>query len=767
VINSLHFIQGVGQFEQAAGGQQVPLAKLTVVYAENGRGKTTLSAILRSLGTGEALPVAERRRLPPGANPRVVINCDGAAAPAVFENNIWSRTVPDITIFDDIFVDRNVYSGLTVEPAHRQRLHELILGGQGVMLNQRLKDAIAEVTARTLDVRARALAIPDAARPGMTVDQFCALEPMADVEQAIRNVERDLLAANQQAAIREGRLLDAIALPAIDLAAIRRVLEQDFPALDLAAATRVQEHFRNIGAGGERWVADGIPRVPAAPVGHASPCPFCAQDLGDSPLIAHYRAYFGEGYARLKQIVDAAIANLNAVHSGNAPAAFERAVRILIERLQFWARFRDVPEVNVDTAAITEAWRTAHTALATALALKQGVPLERVELTEASVAAVAAYEEHRAAIDALNQQLGAANVPLRELQAQVDAGNRAALDVQLGRFHAIRARAAQDMVDRCTAYRAALEAKTRAEQGRDAARQALDHYRDGVFPASQASINEYLGRFGAGFRLRAVSSANIGTGSVCNYDVLINNIPVAVAGGQVAPGAPSFRNTLSAGDRTTLALSFFLTSLDRDPNLANKVVVIDDPISSLDDHRAMTTVQEIQRLVGRTGQVIVLSHNKPFLCSVWEDADRAASAGLAVERVGAASDLRPWNVEQDSISAHDHRHSLFREYLENGGVNRRDVAQALRPTMEAFLRVAYPERFPPGTRLGPFRGTCQNLLGTPNEILDATDVQELGNLIQYANLFHHDTNAADWQTVAINDGQLETFVRRTLAFARR
>ncbi len=88
---------------------------------------------------------------------------------------------------------------------------------------------------------------------------------------------------------------------------------------------------------------------------------------------------------------------------------------------------------------------------------------------------------------------------------------------------------------------------------------------------------------------------------------------------------PSFRNTLSAGDRNTLALAFFFASLDRDPALADKIVVIDDPMTSLDEHRSLTTVHEMRQLHDRVSQMIVLSHSKPFLLGVWNDADRAAS----------------------------------------------------------------------------------------------------------------------------------------------
>jgi hypothetical protein len=96
----------------------------------------------------------------------------------------------------------------------------------------------------------------------------------------------------------------------------------------------------------------------------------------------------------------------------------------------------------------------------------------------------------------------------------------------------------------------------------------------------------------------------------------------------------------------------------------------------------------------------------------------------------------------------------------------REVAQALRPIIEAFLRVAYPAHFPPGTMLGPFRGLCDQRVGSADQILDATDIGELRDLTEYANLFHHDTNPA-WQSQHINDAQLFHFVQRTVAFTRR
>src|SRR3546814_18804096 len=74
-----------------------------------------------------------------------------------------------------------------------------------------------------------------------------------------------------------------------------------------------------------------------------------------------------------------------------------------------------------------------------------------------------------------------------------------------------------------------------------------------------------------------------------------------------------------------------------------------------------------------------------------------------VARDGAGSTIRAWDVSQDCITEHDRRHALLRQHVAGAAPNNRLVAVALRPVIEAFLRVAYPEHFPPGMMMGPFR----------------------------------------------------------------
>ena len=384
-----------------------------------------------------------------------------------------------------------------------------------------------------------------------------------------------------------------------------------------------------------------------------------------------------------------------------------------------------------------------------------------MELSAECLASIATYDEQRATIGDLSAALLGRNASIAIVKEKAAGANVATLSAELAKLSAVKARHEPATAALCDDYLAEKAAKKATERLRDQARAALDQYRQGIFPAYEAAINDYLGRFNAGFRLGSVTSVNNRGGSSASYSVLINNVPVALS----ADDGPSFKNTLSAGDRNALALAFFFASLDQDARLAEKVVVIDDPMTSLDEHRRLTTVHEMHRLYGRVSQMIVLSHSKAFLCAVWEGADRTARCALQIVRGGGGSTLASWDVRQDTLTPHDRRHELVREYLRTSDPAReREVAAALRPILEAFMRVAHPEAFPPGTLLGPFIGLCQQRHGQPGEILSPAATMELRALLDYANAFHHDTNPA-WETALINDRELLGFAIRTIAFA--
>jgi len=762
MIESIQLLRNFGQFDSVTPPQDTALTPFTLLYAENGRGKTTLATMLRSLSANAPELVIERHRLGAQHPPHIVLTHGGAQI--TFQNGAWSRALPEIAIFDDAFVAANVCSGIEVQAAHRKNLHELILGAEGVALSNNLQGHIDRIEAHNVHLRDLSDAIPAAARGPYNVDAFCNLEQVPNINAQIEEAQRRLAAARSADAIRQRTGFQEVSLPDFDIPTIDAVLEQTLADLEAAAAERVRNHLISIGEEGEAWVAEGMPRIADASQGKEyEACPFCSQDLRGSDLIAHYRAYFSEEYETLKATIRQAGIAVRDAHAGDIPAAFERSIRTSVQTHEFWKDFVEIPEIEIDTAAIARDWNAAKEAVLTQLRAKAAAPLEQMALSPQTRQAIQTYRVRITEVAELSTRLTATNERLDLVREQAAADDLAALSDDLARLLARKARFEPNVAQSCDVYMAEKAAKAATENLRNQARAALDQYRDQIFPAYEDAINAYLTRFAASFRLGQVQSVNQRGGSSASYCVVINNENVEVG----AEEGPSFRNTLSAGDRNALALAFFFASLEQDGNLANKIVAIDDPMTSLDEHRMLHTRAQIIALSRMVQQMIVLSHSKPFLCDLWDQADRNARTALRISRAAAGSEIAVWDVRNDSISEHDKRHERVRGYLQAANPDdERMVAQALRPILEKFLRVAYPEHFFPGQLIGPFLGVCEQRVGGPNEIISQADIDELRTLKDYANRFHHDSNQA-WETEHINDIELSDFAGRTLLFSSR
>lgn len=761
-IERILLLQNVGQFDNVSSGAQVSLTPFSVIYAENGRGKTTLSAILKSLASGDPSLIQNRKRLKAQHEPHVIVQL--SRAPAIFKDGAWSATESEIHVFDDAFVAENVCSGIEIETSHRQNLHELILGAKGVALSKALQSHVERIEQHNKDLRAKQDAIPAAARGPFSIDAFCGLSPNKDIDKQIEEAERRLAAAKAAGAIHKRAAFQTLNLPGFDLDRIRDVLARSLPDLEAAAAALVRDHLRKLGRGGESWVAEGMPRIEAASAGldHKA-CPFCAQDLANSTLIAHYQAYFSDAYSQLKADIRNLGQGIAADHGGEVMAGFERSIRDASETRDFWKAFTLVPDIHIDTAAVVRAWTAARESVLEILRAKGTSPLELMQLPGQALDAVAAFEEQRRSVAESFDKFLACNEAIKTVKEHAASADVSALESDLVRLKSIRARFEPDVATKCDEYLKEKAEKAKTEAARTKAREALDIYRETIFLAYEVAINAYLAKFNAGFRLGSVTSVNNRGGSAANYHVVINNENVPLT----ADAGPSFRTTLSAGDRNTLALAFFFSSLEQAGNLADKILVIDDPMTSLDEHRSLTTMEVMRELYDQVRQIIVLSHSKPFLCALWASADKNGRSSARIARSNPGSTIMAWDVSADAVTEHDRRHKLVRDYLQAADhTKEREVAAALRHILESYMRVACPMHCPPERLLGNFLIECERKIGGQDEILSDANVKELKQLLVYANRFHHDTNPA-WQTVLINDAELVGYAERTLKFCSR
>lgn len=759
MLQNFCLIRNVGKFDSVDEGANLDLNRLALIYAENGRGKTTLATILRSLSNKDPLPIIERTRLGGQGDPHVII-ANNNDETAIFQDNAWNDVDVNILVFDDSFVANNIYSGIDVDTEHRQKLHELIIGAEGIALNTTLQKIVARIEEHNQIIRKREAHITEVMRCGLSIEQFFALEDVEDIDNLLQEAERTLAAARKSESIAQRNSFISISFPDFDVEALNTLLAKSLPEIEATAASQVKKHIISLGKEGESWIAAGMKVVTGNDL---NDCPFCKQNLSGSDIIAHYQSIFSQEYLELKEEISTSLHSLERDHRTELMTAFERNFRTLSENRQFWSEFIDIPEINLDTALVTKSWRSCFDIIKTMLDAKKESPLEAFSLNQEILDLVDKYRMDTNTVHELSNSLIAVNEKIEILKESAAGSNIVALEADLNKLKAVKSRYSDVVSTLCDNYLAEIALKTETEEEKVQARTELDKYREQIFPQYQEAINKYLAKFNAGYRLDNVSSVNNRGGSSCSYSVLIENISVPLKGNQI--GQLSFKTTLSSGDRNALALAFFFTSIEMNANRANMVVIIDDPMTSLDDHRSLTTRQEIRALLNEVDQVIVLSHSKAFLCGLWNSADKTLVSAMKISRSGSTSTLSEWNVEQDSITEHDRNYLMVSDFIENGhGADERSVAVALRPILESYVRITCPDIFPPSSLLGSFLGICQQRENTPNQILSSDARTELRALLDYANDFHHDTNPA-WQTANINEQELLDHARRIIGFA--
>ena len=184
MLHRIKSIRNIGQFDNVTPPDHLFFNRFTLLYGENGGGKTTLSSILRSLRTGDPIPITDRRRLGTTDQPFVIFEQDGPILE--FKNEKWSNTLRNLKIFDDSFISNNVCSGLEVDSDQRRGLHELILGERGVVLYKEFENLGQKVKEHNDNIKIFVKAIPAMVLGPYKVEEFCLLKEDKKIDDNIK-----------------------------------------------------------------------------------------------------------------------------------------------------------------------------------------------------------------------------------------------------------------------------------------------------------------------------------------------------------------------------------------------------------------------------------------------------------------------------------------------------------------------------------------------------------------------------------------------------
>lgn len=756
MLHKVISIKNVGRFLNYSASGDVELKRYNLVFAENGRGKTTLCAILRSLQSGEPAYVLGRTALGTGGAAAIEVLLESGTV--TFSEGAWSDAYPDLAIFDELFVSENVYSGNAVELDHKRNLYKVIVGKQGVELARDIEKLDAASRAKSTEIREKLAAVQAFVPQGLTVEAFLSFQEDPAIDAKIAEEEKELQAVKEADQIKKRAALSEVVLPTLP-GSFETLLSKTIEAIAADAERRVARQIEAHGMHdrGETWLSEGVGYI------RDNACPFCGQALeGVAALISAYNAYFSKAYNALRTEIGVLRQEIEEGFSDQQIAWIERSLDQNTDGLEFWSRYCEisVPALADGERVEGEGLRTVRQDALSLLDRKAAAPLEQVAEDVAFTEAKSILAKMQAEADTYNQAVQAANATIAARKATTAAADMNTVESALTLLRATKKRHEPEASEACLAYKASQDEKKALEVQKGDVKKKLDDYAKEVMGSYEQVINRLLDGFNAGFRITGSRHGYPGGVASASYQILINDAAVDLGNEMTPLGTPSFSNTLSSGDKSTLALTFFLAQLDSEADRATKIVVFDDPFNSQDSFRKDHTVQKIKECGDSCRQVIVLSHDQTFLRRIWDRlAPQAAGRrALQLARIGVRDTrISAWDIEEATQARFLTDRKALADYYNTGGGNPRDIVKKIRPVLETYCRYLYPGDFVDNT-LGVIIGKIR-AAGPTHQLFPL--LNDLDSVNVYTRRYHHGENP-NAATESISDTELQGFIKTTL-----
>lgn len=790
MINKVENLVSIGKFRNYQATGQVNFKKLTLIYGDNGNGKTTLTSVFRSLTTNN--PEIIRSRISTNHTTAQAARISQVGTPNIFHTfgaAGWTVQFPEIEIFDIHFVNENIYSGFDFSDEHRKQLHQFVIGAHGIAIqNQIEQNKIDKTNSRQIQNNIEAQLIQQVGN-NLTTDLITSFLSIPvtqanDIDQLIVNAEAILATANANAVIQTLQpLSNPTRIPtSINFASLISDLQTTSQTiqntvLETLFSLHCQDLLANTLVGSENWLQRGFAYVESKQTSNGPniSCPFCKQPIDtNSDILNAYASKFNADFNALVQRLQTHLQSLQSFNLEATIQAINNVNQTNISRIASWTtHLPNTVQAPVFNIIADEAnLRTEFQNLISSVQQKIQNPTVAVPIVTAT-AFQTSVQTINANIDVYNQNVAIYNTAITTFRTNIQTVATAQLEVD--KLKRIKKRFETPIATLCNQ----LNTEKQILRGLETAYTQLSQQQQVAattfFTSYQTQINHYLGYvFRTPFRIENVvhvAPRGRATQSQIGYKLTIDGNDISFA-----PSQPfNAKECLSEGDKSTIALAFFLSKLDIDPNKQNKVLIFDDPLSSLDTNRRTYTIGIIKSLFQQLKQVVVLSHNEYFLHEIGKDIGASDKCTLRIAEDFAARASKIEGCNLDELIKIDYFRNIERleAFRSNPDINLKDTVLGwLRNVLEAHLRFKFYKEIRSITGQATFGRLISFLNAYPAIFRDdanRTDIILKLNLINGVSWkSHHGDPNPDYTTLGMNPNtitvtELDNLIQDTLS----
>lgn len=782
MLARIRSINGIGRLECG----HTELTTVTLIYGRNGAGKSTLADVLRSVDAKDDTTLKLRCQIKPDGSCvknqalklSFSIKPGESESPLEYASGAWSGSMDPcrIKVFDTAFIEANVFTGSKHEHKNKQALTELILGEKAVAAEKDLRDAqdelnVLSASTKTLEasLEKRRIAsrvettLPELTKPPSREAEDAASR-LADTESKIAALNKVIRDSSQVRALPD---LETVAGTEPMIKSVESLIQLNAiprPVPDASALAYVRSTVL-AGASDDaalEWLRTGWGKIPEPPADQD--CPFCGQKLGPTrQLLDAYAALFDE---TLRHYQGGTALGLNSVRTAANLGVYE------LEKMQATVARNAKTAESLRPYLSQAELPTLDDFVSQSIKFGEGLQAS-VQIAQSTAAAA---ESAEALVKSAPSEAWKTSWPNAEEATTTDARLLEAQTVYAaaaGKLQTLVTRTRESAGNDPKAELEALDTELqslRADLKRHEWQADLTSYADGTIRASALRTEIPLLKG----KVLAEQESFVAT-----YFVLVNTILQSLTGhgfevvheknksgtepvygicllyrGQRVDGQ-KLPFTLSDGDRRSLALAIFLATVDQDADAANCIIVLDDPVTSLDVHRRRETVKLIAGLKGKVRQVIVISHFKTFLAKMVKRVPGSDTTCLQCKRDGQSSKLVAMAKSEVLATEHDMLIEKMQSFADGNddGIPPRSLLEDTRVVIEEEIRSRYRLHLDgfPGNTLGSMLDHLAE-----SGVLAGETLEELRYINSETSELHHEVDEED------DPDDARTVVRRAM-----
>ena len=295
----------------------------------------------------------------------------------------------------------------------------------------------------------------------------------------------------------------------------------------------------------------------------------------------------------------------------------------------------------------------------------------------------------------------------------------------------------------------------------NAAISEYEGYSNGIFQRHVDVTNKYLTRFTSYLRLTEISFQK----KLSEYETFRLFMTFEVYDHKVQFLAPDMtkkignaKYSLSEGDKSAIALCFFLARLEIQNN-RTRIVVFDDPLSSFDYSRRNSTIFQLAKVAAESVQFFLLTHDLNFANEFTDKTAFLDPLNLKIQSDGKSSFLCKHDIKSEFLTSTQKDINVIKDYLNHGArteADQREVIRCMRPVLEGVIKTKYFDCIPENKWFAEIIDLIRSSSSSDRLFKLQSSVELLLELNDFTKKYHH--AAATGQKELIDPQELHRYV---------